>query len=249
MARYFGLFSTFVICALPILAGAQSASSLPVAQTLDIATSEAVVPGAVVRFVEERDEYQLTSRRDDTTVYGVVAERPAVVFVTSSTSAPVVSNGTTLVRVTVDGAPIERGDLLVSATSTGVATRATLADEGVFAAALEAIEQDGMIQATIGVERAQALQEQRRAQQEAAADSRTMVSTMRAVVAGVVALGALGFLLYSFRSIMTGGVVSIGRNPRARGTVILVSIGSMVLALVVVGFIVFVAVGILVLPI
>ena len=245
MSRYW-LLTICIALAAPVVAWGQTSLSLPVASTVTIVADEPVAAGSVIRYDEATDIYALSNGLSDSDVYGVVAERPAVVFVTSATAVPVVTQGVTEVLVSMENGPIARGDVLTAASAAGQAMRAGVEERAVFAVALEAADTPGIILAHIGAEQAQATQAQRAA---ITAEGGIIVSMTRAVIAAVLVLGAIGFLLYSFRSIMTTGVISIGRNPRARKSVLSVSIGSMILAIVLTGLVVFVAIGILILPV
>ncbi len=240
----------FFVTILTCLAGAQLAfaqSPLPIASTVAIVTDEEILTGAVVRYDDTTDTYALSQGMSDAAVYGIVADRPALVFITAATAVPVVTEGVTPILVNMEGGVIRRGDVLTTATEAGRAMRSLGDNDMVFAVALEAMTEPGLVLAQIGVEQAQAV----RAQQQAAitAESGIIVSAARAAIATIMVLGAIGFLLYSFRSIMTTGVISIGRNPRARQSVLWVSVGSMMLAIVLTGLVVFVAIGILILPV
>jgi len=228
---------------------AQTSLSLPVASTVDVVSEDVVRGGAVVRYDEIRDRYTLTDEVSDPTVYGVVADRPAIVFVTATTSVPVVTQGVTEVLVNMENGQIVRGDVLTTSSIRGQAMRATDDGHMVFAIALEAMDEAGLLSAQIGVEEAQTVWAKRNAVAGTADDGKVFVSMARAVIAAALVLVAIGFLLYSFRSVMTTGVISVGRNPRARQSVLGIAVGSMVLVVIVTTLVVFVAVGILILPV
>ncbi len=234
----------------PWFAVAQSTGpDLPVAVTVPLST--AAKPGTVIRYDEAIQRYEPTTQAYDAAVYGVVAERPAILLQTSSTSVPVVTRGSTLVRVSNQAGSVTQGDLLVASAGKGVAMLAHATATGVFAIAQEdLVGTQGLVLAEVGVERAQAVQAARlEAEQVAAQPPLVSESVVRTVVAVVLALGGLGYLLYSFRGILQSSVLSIGRNPRARQALLVSSVSSMVLVLVVVGVVLFVALGVLVLPV
>lgn len=249
---------------LPLCVFAQGAVSLPVATTLEINNAQ-TTGGEVVLYDEQKNVYAIAQDAKDARVYGVTAIRPTLVFATASGTIPVVTAGATSVRVNSRNGAIERGDLLQSSGILGVAMRADLEDDAVFAIALESFEgtavdssQQGSIIAEIGVDQAHALQESRREIErlntEAAAATTTgkdtlVVSFIRGAIAATVAVGALFFILYSFRSTIAKGVVSIGRNPRARTSIMTLAFGNIVFALILCAVALFVAVGILVLPV
>ena len=240
-----GLWLAVLVCT-PFLLGVPSAQAIPIANTVEVLSDEPVPFGSVIRYDEDANIYQLSAGRSDPAVYGVTAERPTVVYVTTATAVPVVHEGAAQVLVSLENGPIARGDVLTTANTRGQAMRADVSEPIVFAVALEAATEPGLVLAHIGSDRAQIVQEQRAA---ITAEGGIIVSTARAILATVLVLGAVGFLLYSFRSIMTTGVISIGRNPRARRSVLWVSIGSMILAIVLVVVVIFTAIGILILPV
>lgn len=205
-----------------------------------------------MRADEQTQEYQVSAAAYDAQVYGVIGERPAIVYMTSSTSVPVVTGGVAAVQVTASQGPIAAGDLLTTSDVRGVAMQAGTSTFAVFAIALEPLTTgSGVIMAEINVAKAQALQRDRQAALTAASQAEAGVqsSTVRKLLAGVLVVGALAFLLYSFRTILKASVLAIGRNPRARSSLIMVAVGSMVLALVIALMIGLIAIGVLVLPV
>jgi hypothetical protein len=125
----------------------------------------------------------------------------------------------------------------------------------VFAIALEdyvpdATNETGFIQADVSVERAVlALEAKRQAEMSTEDESTSPVSIVRAVIAVVLVVGGLFFILYSFRSTIKAGVVSVGRNPRARSSIVALAIGNLTFALILCAVVVFIAVAILILPV
>ncbi len=239
-----------VVYALLAGSGVEANSELPIATTIPLAGTPGS-PGMVVRYNDERATYTLTEAAFDTAVYGVVGERPAIVFVTASNTTPIVTQGVSgvLVDAGQNGA-IVRGDLLTTSPVAGVAMRADLETMAVFAVALEDLAAgQGIIQAEVGVEAAMAAQQSRQAAVAEAREAKEATSLPRILVAVIITLGALGFLLYSFRSILSSSVLSIGRNPRARKSVVWIAAGSLIMVLLLVIVVIFVAIGVLVLPI
>jgi len=249
-----------LIVALLLLGTQASAADLPVAATIPLQGTPGE-PGMVIRYDEIADQYMVSRTAYDALVYGVVGERPAIVYMTSTTSVPVVTQGVTNVLVNMSNGDIRRGDLLTTSDTEGVAMVAGTSTMSVFAVVLEdAVPGAATVVAEVDVTRAQALQKSRQniyaaAQAKAAAaaageeEPKPVISLLRKVFAGMLVLGALGFLLYSFRSILSSSVVSIGRNPRARTALILAAGGSMVMALVIALVTVLAAIGVLVLPV
>jgi hypothetical protein len=177
------------------------------------------------------------------------------VFQTGEQEVPVVTDGITYVQVSNEGGQISRGDFLVTAELAGVARKAADDESFVFAIALEDYQSDaanqiGFIQADVSVERAVlALEASRQAQMSTEDTAPDPISIVRAVIAVVLVVGGLFFVLYSFRSNIKAGVVSVGRNPRARSSIVALTIGNLTFALVLCAVVVFIAVAILILPV
>lgn len=236
---------------LPVLAS----NTLQVAPTVRIESVTPVVEGSLIVYDETQQQYQQTITPHDARVFGVTAMSPALVFSTGVDEVPVVTEGITLVRVSAANGLIKRGDFLVSAPQLGVAMRAGDEHQYVFARALEdsvaTADATGLIQAEVGVEWAQAalaLERQHAAEAEALPSQQRTATFVRAALAITLVIGALFFILYSFRSTIAEGVVSVGRNPRARGSIITLAVGNIIFALVLCAVVVFIAVAILILP-
>lgn len=231
------------------------ANSLPAAETVTLEGVRTVSEGTVVVANEDTGTYRVSSSADAATIYGVAVARPPVVYTTENNNVPVITEGIAFVRVTNSNGEIRRGDLLVSSGEEGVAMRASESDQHVFAIALEPLVAGsgvGVIQAEIGSDRAQTLRNLQREQAAAALaeteEDETSFSWVRAVIATMIIVGGLFFVLYSFRSTIAHGVVSVGRNPRAKRSILTLSVANIVFALVLCGVVVFIAVAILVLP-
>jgi hypothetical protein len=230
------------------------ANAIQVSPTVTVADADQVGEGVVITLDEQQVQYRISgsAHRDD--VYGVTAMQPALVFQTGEQEVPVVTDGVTVVQVASNGGAIERGDFLVTARQAGVARKATDDESNVFAVALEDFQSDasnltGLIQADVSVERAQlALEAQRLAEATTEDEASDPISVIRALIAVVLVVGGLFFVLYSFRSTIKAGVVSVGRNPRARNSIVALTIGNLTFALVLCVFVVFIAVAILILP-
>lgn len=235
----------------------QANDALPIAVPVSIAEG-AVSPGTVIVYDEESDAYRQAANARSAQVYGVTTDRPVITIVSEEVTSPVITRG--VVPVRVGGAEsIGRGDLLTTSDTPGVATKAGLDEPAVFAVALEAYTPgagEGLILASVGVESAQTWQEtkqtmaaQANGEQGTTTPEELSVSVTRIAIAVAIAIGALGFVLFTFRSILTQGMTAIGRNPRARGAVLTMTVGSMVLVVFLAVLILLVAVSVLVLPV
>ena len=231
------------------------ATGLPIATTISLTGSSD--PGLIVVHNEDTGVYQLSSEPQQQSVYGVVVDRPALVLETATTAVPVITQGVALTWVSTAAGEIQRGDVLVTSAAPGIAQRAVDGDRGMFGIALENYTTNtapGLIWVDIGAERAttrhaQLLQEQATTSDSADEEGGAPFPWVRLVIAAVVALGSLGFVLYSARSIWMSGIQAIGRNPRARGAVWLTAVGGTVLMIVIGVAAILIALGVLVLPV
>lgn len=238
------------VCALPLFASAQN--TLPIASTLSV-MGDTTQQGTVVVFDEDSQTYVVATAYNDERVYGVVAQRPALLFTTASGTVPVQTEGMAYVRVVGSSTPIMRGDLLVTSNKEGMATRAYLGDEYVFAIALESYDstEDAVILSDVSIARAR----EARAVKVAAVEAQQQeedtlpVSWLRGAIAATIAIGAIIFMLFSFRSIVNNGVVSVGRNPRAQTSIITFAFGTVLGVVLLGGLALFVAIAILILPV
>lgn len=262
---------------------AQVSNSLPVATTVGL-NGGATRAGEVVVYDEVQESYKVSQFADDPGAFGVIATDPALVFVTDAAAIPVVTAGVTSVLVNTEGGDISRGDLLTTSFESGVATRATVDDDHVFAVALESYQsvgsQVGTILAEVNRERATSLLIERRSiEEEVAAEEaeaggvvgadgegetdpftilrqgdvmgaiKAASPYIRGIIATIIAVGALFFVLYAFRSNIANATLSVGRNPRARNAIMAVSFGNLLFAIVLALLAIFVAIAVLVLPV
>ena len=242
-----------LIGVLPVTATSEVPAATAVPLSEDVATA-----GTVIVYDSETDTHTAGNTETAEQFFGVVSERPVLFLETATATVPVVMRGVTPVRVDGSNGAIERGDVLQLSEVSGVAELADSEAEHVFAVALEsgptATGEEGNILADVGVATAEARQQQLQVQDGVATPegetTRTAgeiaATTARITVSLAIAVASLGFILYTFRSIWISGVTAVGRNPRARSSVLLMSIGSSVLILILAGFMVLVALGVLV---
>jgi hypothetical protein len=249
------LIRAFCVCVLAVVPGQLLANTIQVSPTVSFEGADVVGEGFVITVDSIEEQYSISARAHHDSVYGVTAAQPALVFQTGEQEVPVVTDGITYVQVSNQGGQISRGDFLVTAELAGVARKAADDESFVFAIALEdyqsdAADQIGFIQADVSVERAVlALEAGRQAQMSTEDTTPDPISIVRAVIAVVLLVGGLFFVLYSFRSNIKAGVVSVGRNPRARSSIVALMIGNLTFALVLCAVVVFIAVAILILPV
>lgn len=227
-----------------------SAGALQIASTVTLEGSPEVTEGLVITAQDEDQTYTVSKNASDAQVFGVTAAKPSLVFTTEGHQVPVVTEGIAFVQVVTSNGVIQRGDLLVTSSTTGAAMRAGELDQHVFAIALETYEnigEVGVIQAEVGVEGAQGVRAMQAVLSSEDTSSLTP-SVVRGAVAVVLVVGALFFILYSFRSTITQGVVSVGRNPRAQRSIVTLSFANIAFALVLCAVVIFIAIAILILP-
>lgn len=230
------------------------ANTIQVAPTISFTGADDVGEGAVITVDEAQEQYSMSDQAHLNNVFGVTAERPALVFQTGAEEVPVITDGIAFVQVSNTGGEVSRGDFLVTSQIPGVARKATMDESSVFAIALEDYQPQsssevGVIQADVSVERAVAALEAQRQARLNTEEEDDPISIVRAAIAAVLVVGGLLFVLYSFRSTIQAGVVSVGRNPRARSSIVALSIGNLTFALVLCVVVVFIAVAVLVLPV
>ncbi len=243
---------TSIVCAGAGFCTYAHAETLPVATSVTIAGVNSVTEGMVVVAREAAGVYEISSMPSDAEVFGVTAQRPSLVFSQGDGEVPVVTSGIAYVQVQNTNGAIQRGDFLVTAAQPGVAMRAGDEDEHVFAIALEPFvsndgSEKGVIQAEVGVERAKAAYALRQKAQTDTAQKTP--SIIRGSIATLLVVGALFFVLYSFRAAFSQGIASVGRNPRAKRSIMTLSFANILFAVFLCAIVIFVAIAILVLPV
>jgi F0F1-type ATP synthase membrane subunit c/vacuolar-type H+-ATPase subunit K len=233
--------------------------SLPVAAPVSI-EGATPPPGTVIAYDDVADVYRVAREDARHDVYGVTTNQPVITMVDDTDAVPVITRGVVGVRVVADAA-VERGDVLTLAAESGVARPATLEEPGVFAVALEnrlSAATSTLVLASVGPVYAESWQRTQQALAAHATGTNTAagdeseprsVSSTRVAIAVAIAIVALGFGLFAFRAILVRGMTAVGRNPRARGAVLAMTIGSMVLVVALAALALLVAVAVLVLPV
>jgi len=122
--RVFFLIISLSFISVPIVY-AQSDISSGVAEYIEV-TDANVPSGSLVSY--QKGKFSLTKDAYDPTVYGIIADSPAVTFektTQSKNAKPLVKSGTVLVRVSAKEGAIAKGDLLTSSTTPGIAVKGT----------------------------------------------------------------------------------------------------------------------------
>ena len=245
------LLGVFFCCTSVVLA-----QEVPAVTSVELNGAEAQL-GSLVSYNDTEDRYVLSS--DNSVVYGVIAERPPLVLLISETAVPVVVRGVTRVLVSDEGGEIVRGDLLEPGSLPGVARKASIDSEYVFAIALEnLVDTQGVILVDVGIERAQSHQveqqeilEAQRLISEAEYEALNLerVGLIRLIFAGIIVLAGIAFMLVTARSLWQYAITAVGRNPRAQKAVWFMIIGGIVAMIVFGVFVLLIALAILVVPI
>lgn len=255
---------------------AQTNGSLPVALTVSVSGTDGQ-SGQIVTYNEGSQSFSVSRQAAVSNVYGVTVERPPLVFSTATNTTPVITSGAAYVRVNNSGGPIRRGDFLVTSSQAGVAMKASPEDDNVFAVALDdssGIGSNASVLAQVDSIQAKALLEAKRKLEEEAEENegglfgiggtdpgsddeeekpnpikQFFEEYIRGTVAAVVAIGALFFIMYTYRTTIINATQAVGRNPRARNAIMTVSVENIIFAIIIGLIAIFIAIAILVLPV
>lgn len=199
-----------------------------VAKTITLANEE-IPGGSVVSF--KNGEFVLSSESFDPDLFGVIPQVPAVVFEYQSQEEnlneyPVITSGTTAVRVTNQNGDIRVGDRLTTSDTPGVAM---LADKSgiTIGVAQEAYDSaaEGSILVTVDVKFAlsRALTDRARVQDRlldvanlsAIAALEDPQEVFKYVLAGFILVGSVAFAFLTFGRSAQNSILALGRNPLA----------------------------------
>ena len=207
----------------------------PVAVAVAIRGSE-LAYGDLIDYDPVHDAYVLSSVVDDAYVFGVAVENPPAVLEMQTGDVPVVRSGSALVNVTLENGAIGLGDSLVASSIAGKAMRAGEASKHIIGTARDSFTGTGtttlslpsgtMVAAgTIAVQLGD-LSGVGAATVSTA--SNECIPAWKCVPFGIflryalAALVAFGSVYLGFRTFMAdavNGVISVGRNPMARGAI------------------------------
>lgn len=211
-------------------------------------TGRSVAYGDLVAFNPANGTYTLTSGTNDPSAYGIVVRDPALLFKpdSGSTNVAVIRSGSTLVNVTLENGPIAVGDPLTSSSIPGKARKAN-AGEHAIGVAVEAFGGQGGVSlrepngtlvpsGTISVNINTGMGVgtlpgvgSGAGQGDAncnslscllsAIDPQAVRSIVRYLLSGLIAALTLTLAFKSFMSDANYGVISMGRNPRAKSSI------------------------------
>jgi hypothetical protein len=218
-------------------------------------TSETPIPdGAIV--VSSGDGFRLSSESYQQTLYGVVVYDPAILLNQSNdpNSYPVVTTGNARVLVTTQNGEIRKGDYITSSDRAGIGMKASRSGY-VLGSALEDLVlpenvTDGYVLVSLRTQNYIAPANLQSNLQDifdisAAAAYQQPVLVFRYVVAALVVILSIFLGIFYFGRIVVSGVEALGRNPLAGRRIQISVIVSVLLAIMVVGSGVAVAVFIL----
>lgn len=263
---FIAVLAVFGVAAFGLMAAHAQQRSEPIrmASTFPVADT-GVEQGDIISYNARSDVYILSREVGDSDIFGVVVEQPLMVLRGEEDEVPVVQSGHVPVNVTLRNGPINAGDFITSSPIPGKGQRADPDKEKqyILGVARESFtKSDGFSTTTTTGETVtmgkidvtlrfgpqnrvrQALQEQREGFGEI-----TMIHVLQYGVAAFVAVGAAYIAFRNFMPNLRRGVISVGRNPRARSSIQSMVILNTVLILVVVAAGFFVALGIIMLPV
>jgi F0F1-type ATP synthase membrane subunit c/vacuolar-type H+-ATPase subunit K len=222
---------------IPLFAWAQSVA--PIAVTVHV-SGNSLAWGDLIDYDNVHNIFTLSSTADDPNVYGVATENPPVVLVMPAGDVPVVRAGVALVNVTLENGAIRPGNPIVASSIAGKAMRAASSSAHIIGYANEAFDglgsPGGLVRTgsgknvqsgTIAVLLSESLQSGTGVANATPIDD-TCTPTIKCVpfglfvrymLAGLVAFGSVYLAFKSFMTDAVNGVISVGRNPRARGEI------------------------------
>lgn len=207
----------------------------PVAVAVQVRGSE-LSYGDLIDYDPVHDAYVLSNVIDDAYVFGIAIENPPAVLELRSGDVPVVRAGSALVNVTLENGPIAVGDHLVASSIPGKAMRADETSEHFIGTARESFAGEatttlalpdgksvsaGTIAVQLGNLSGSGAFAMRSSSDECSTSWKCVPFGMllRYALAALVAFGSVYLAFRSFMADAVSGVISVGRNPMARGAI------------------------------
>ncbi len=239
MKKIFYLFPAIILFFIFSETAAAQISTQGVAISTPVAGD--IFEGAVI-CSDVSNIYNLCSKSYDPKMYGVVAQNPGVVFLSSNINAkPVISFGNAAVAVSTAKGTISKGDYLTSSETPGVAVKADQSGY-VLGIALEDyndsdIKNRGLIQMNIGIRPAALTQGAgnnliQTIKSGVGGFFDSPISALRYVVAALITITSFAFGFLHFGRMAKSGVEALGRNPLASRTINFGILLNVVIALV-----------------
>ncbi len=235
-----------MICTLlmfaPFLATAQNIGSsiLPSLATGVSINGPAVAYGDIIDFDSVRNIYVLSQFADDSHVYGVAVKNPPLMYTQGSSTVPVAKDGIVLVNVTVENGPIRIGDSIITSSLPGKGMRALASSTNPIGIAVESFGAEATSSITLSLNgtpiRAGTIlvsldKTSRTAVQALSTQDQSLKgmiciwacvpfgTLMRYLTAALISFGSVYLAFRTFMADAVNGVLSIGRNPRARASI------------------------------
>lgn len=215
---------------------ASSAAGISVVST-HIVEGENISYGDIVSRTHKDDIFRLSAIRSDKNLFGVIVDNPIILYKRNDTSVPIAETGQVLINVTTINGPIFVGDALTSSSVIGKAQKASEEDAFIVAVALESFSGTdapaisinnngeeiklGQIKATlaIGPSFVEATKEQKESEVDILLGTATVLNVIQYLVAAFVSIGSVFIAFRSFMPNLRDGVISVGRNPRAKSSI------------------------------
>lgn len=234
----------------PISPGA-SVTTQPIAVAVPF-TGTKVAYGDLISYDPEKHIYTLSATANDEHIFGVAIQDPALLYKPDNGSnISVARSGAALLNVTLENGPIAQGDALTSSSIPGKARKAK-DGEHVIATAKEAFSEGGvmlrapdgseLVSGTISVNVGAGASATGQSAQScttlscrvsSAVDPHIVRTLVRYLLSGIIAALSLILAFKSFMSDANYGVISIGRNPRAKSSIQSLVFFNAILALVI----------------
>lgn len=262
---FFSLMVPGIIFAAP---ASLSSSKMDIVYTYEV-EDENVSAGDVISYQEKSNTYILTRERGSKNIFGVVPDRPTLVF-QQGEGTPIVTSGKVWVNAILKkGESIEKGDLITSSSYAGLARKAEREDNYLLGKAKSSFSEENTVSTTTKegrtILKGKVLVELNigkreipgwlspgwKSEGEGAGKfiKATVTNIIQYIVAAFVAIGSVYLAFKNFTPNLEKGVISMGRNPRARGSIrSMVIFNAFLMILLGIGGLL-VAVGIIMLPI
>lgn len=211
----------FLIPFYPVFAQGES---LSMAKYAPISGSD-IKPGSIIS--SGKAGYEITKTAYDPAMVGVVTENPAVAFeLEDNTGAyPLISEGTSQVRVLTTNGEILQGDPITSSETEGVGVKAKKSGF-ILGQALEDYKGpgEGLIRVNIKIRPMTTVALGNKSSSESLSDildvaalasGENPTAVFKYIIAGLIILSALLAIFLSFGRIATNGIRALGRNPTA----------------------------------
>lgn len=261
LAHILLLLVALMVLTVPVSVIRAQIGNTSIARTYTVEGAQAV-SGDLVSFDKDRQSLHLTKSVNDTTLFGVVIDRPAIVLRSTEAGVPIISSGEASVNVTALGGPIQAGDYITTSTEPGKGQKASVTDTFVVGTALESFGTASSSPTTSGTIAVHLSIGPRPIDGSTTTDAHvssvttskngtgiTVPVVFKYILAALVAIGSITISFRSFGSSIKESIVSVGRNPLAKNSIQSMVVLNTFLIVLVSAAGLFVAFAILFLPI